>query len=487
MNILALDVGTTSIRGILYREDGKVLGSASQLTPLIFDGDHIEQAPQVYRDALISICGKALSFGSVDAVSVTAYRSAPALFDREGNPLTNFIMWQDTRNREICESLFPHNEEIFHRTGARVNAVFTASKITWFKENLPEAYEKAYKALVVPDYLIHLMTGAWTSDRTYGSRTGVMDIRTLDWDPEMLALYRLDRDRLPDLIDVGTVAGQTHKGFEEMTGIPAGTPVVTAGGDQQCGALGLGELDSSSLVINCGTGSFIISLADAPVLENSSMICNVSAVRGKYTVESNVLASAAALNWEIREIFPELWNGGDPDFGAFNAIAASAPLGSNGVICVPLFQGCGTRDWNIAARASFSGFSLHNTRADLARSIFEGIGAEIIKSVNALPVSCRSAERIRIGGGLTKSDFFNQMLCDMSGKELLRYNDAQATAIGAFMSAAVELGIHDTLMDAFDAARGGAAAKVYTPGAKAHSEYLKYIEATERVYKELNQ
>ncbi|MBQ1382834.1 MAG: hypothetical protein IIY73_02860, partial [Solobacterium sp.] len=197
MNILSVDVGTTSMRGILYDQNGRELTLVSRLTPQLFVNDYIEQDPLSLKQKLFEIIAEISQSFSVDAISVTAYRSAPALFAKDGTPLTNFIMWQDTRNKEICERVAPYNPTVYQKTGAKVNAVFTASKITWFKEHMREVYDQAYKALIVPDYLINTMTGAFTSDRTYGSRTGAMNIHTLKYDEDMLTLYNLDEEKLP--------------------------------------------------------------------------------------------------------------------------------------------------------------------------------------------------------------------------------------------------------------------------------------------------
>ncbi len=485
MNILVIDIGTTSMRGILYNRSGKELCQVSRLTPLIFTNDYIEQDPLTLKDKMTEIIREIADAFTIDAISVTAFRSAPALIDKEGNPLSNFIMWQDTRNKEICERIEPKNREIHQTVGAKVNAVFTASKITWFKEHLTDVYNKAYKALVVPDYLINVMTGAFTSEKTYGSRTGVMNIHSLEYDEEMLRLYNLDLEKLPELKETGSIAGNTTAAFEKATGVKAGTPVITTGGDQQNSALGLGEMDDSSLVINCGTGSFIISLIDHPYLDNQAMICNTSAIPGKYVLESNVLASAAALNWLLKELFPELWNDGEPDFVRFHEIISVSAPGANGVRIVPLFQGCGSRDWNLNARASFSHISLGNTRADLGRAMFEGIAAEIARSVRSLPERCQNVSQIYIGGGLTKSELFDQILSDMLGKTLIRYDDSQATAIGSFISASVTLGIYSDYQTAFNAARSGSTIYTYTPNTENYGIYQNVVNDTEVVYEAL--
>lgn len=483
MNILALDIGTTSMRGILYDQTGKTLCVEDYLTPLVKYETFIEQSPRLLTDGITGITKKIAANYGIGAIVLTAFRSAPTLVDEKGEALTNFIMWQDTRTKEICNGISAANDKVYRRTGSKINNVFTASKVTWWKQNMPELVEKAYKMMVVPDFLIHFMTGEFVTDYTYGSRTSLMDIETLSWDDEMCELYGVPKRLLCRLVGQGEICGRVRKEFAELTGVSVGVPVVSAGGDQQCGAMGLGELDVNGLVINCGTGAYITALSEKPYLGNVNTVCNVAAVPGKYVIESSLLTSAAALNWVIKEFFPEYWHDGEGDFAAFNALAASVPPLSNGIYCVPHFQGCGPRDWNAASRATFTGFSLNSSRADMSRAIYEGLAAEIVKSVRSLPESVQNVEEIFIGGGLTKSELFNQILCDMTGKVMHRYSDAQATAIGAFASAAVAVGLYATHKEALAAARQYSETFTYTPDMELHAKYEEYIEKTEKIYK----
>ena len=480
--ILAIDVGTTSMRGILFDSNGSTLATKSVHTNQILDGSHIEQSPAVLRGGLLEICAGIRREHAIDAISITAFRSAVTLVDRQGVPLRNFIMWQDTRNHEICERLRCHDAAVYQKSGAKVNTVFSAAKLLWLKENEPDVYSKAYKAMVVPDYLIHIMTGAFVTDRSYGSRSHLMNIESLEWDDSLLSIFSLDRRLLCDLADQGTVVGNVRQSFCELTGIEVGTPVISAGGDQQCGALGLGVLETGTLAVNNGTGSFVLSLADSPNLSNPSMICNVSAIKGKYIQESNVLASASALNWLIEEFFPELW-GDTPDFQSFDEIAGQAARGSNGLFCIPHFQGCGTRDWNPNARAAFWGVSLGTSKADMARALYEGIAAEIAKSIDVLPLPSRRSARVFAAGGLSKSRIFNQILADMLDREVYVYADPQATAIGAFMSAAVALGLYGDFEAALSAVRGKDHGSLFAPNPSNSSFYADYKEKTERIYR----
>lgn len=481
MNILALDIGTTSLRGVLYASSGQLLGSKSVVTPVEHSGSYIEQKPDRLSNGIVDVCRTLSSRFPIDAISITAYRSALCLTDASGQPMCNFIMWQDTRNCPICKRFEKDSQYIYSRSGACPNTVFTATRILWLKENRPEMYRSAFKVTTVPDYIIHYMTDKFVTDRTYGSRTHLMNIKTLQWDPDLCDLFGIDQDLLCPLIEQGSVAGFTTEAFARKTGIPAGIPVISAGGDQQCGALGLGVVDSDQLEINCGTGSFVISTVDRPILDNPSMICNVSAIPGKYIVESNILSSASALNWLMKEFFPELW-GENPDFARLNEIVAQVPAGANGMLCLPHFQGCGTRCWNASAKAAFWGMTLCSTRADMARALYEGVAGEIAKSVQSLPEQCRNATSIRIAGGLTKSDIFNQILSNMLGHTLLRFSNPQATSIGAAVSAAVTLGIYPDYATALNAIRAADTVDSFSAEAKTAAMYRNLLKKTERVY-----
>jgi len=483
MNILVIDIGTTSIRGILFDPAGEMVASHGIFTPVKIEknGQFVEQDPMVYNHAMASICKTIAQDHPVDAVSVTAFRSAPTLVDREGRALCNFIMWQDTRNAAICRGLSEENGFIYRHSGAKVNTVFTASKITWLKQNAPEIYNRAYKAMIVPDYVVNFMTGEFATDYTYGSRTHVMDIHSLEWSQDLCRLFDIDMDKLCELRSQGSVIGYVNAAFSKLTGIREGVPVISAGGDQQCGALGLGVLDSSTIEVNSGTGSFVISLVDDPYLENMNVICNVAAVPGKYTQEMNIIASASALNWLIREFFPEYW-GEQPDFEKINRIAEDTPVGANGLFAVPHFQGCGSRDWNPESRAQFYGFSLGTRRSDMVRALYEGIAAEISKSIDVLPEICRSASSIAVAGGLSKSGAYNQILSDMTGRSLVREQNAQATAYGAYISAAVALGVFADHAAALKQ-RKNAGARIYTPNLENTRFYEGYKQRTEQLYR----
>lgn len=485
MHILALDVGTTSMRGILFDGSGRILDSVSVQTPLLLSDTCVEQLPSRLLDALITICRSISQSRSIDLISITAFRSAVCLLDAAGEPLTRFIMWQDTRNKDICARYEPERREIQQRSGADLNTVFTATRICWFREHEPELYRRAAHVITVPDYLIYQMSGNFVTDHTYGSRTHLMNIASRQWDEELCTLFGIDKDLLCPLVPCGSVVGTVTAGFSRHTGIAAGTPIVTAGGDQQCSALGLGILDASSVEINSGTGSFLLTTVDHPYLENPSVICNAASIPGKYIVESNVITTGSAINWMAENFFPDCASRSEA-ISEMNRLASQVPPGSGGVRCLPHFQGCGARDWNPNSTAFFSGITLGTTRADCVRALFEGIAAEIAKSLSALPVACLSG--IWVSGGLSNSPQFNQILADMINTPIRQYSTTQeATAAGAFIVAAVSAGLFASYEAAIEAVHAADLCACCMPQEDVVPVYQRCQRATERLYQALKE
>ena len=147
-------------------------------------------------------------------------------------------MWQDKRTIVYEEKLKDSQDIIFAKTGSRINPVFSACKMAWIRENQPELYQKAFKLAVIPDYLMRIMTGGFYTDYTYGSRSLLMNLKSCSWDEELLEIFGVDREKLCELIPPAGTAGRLLPSVASAVGLTAGIPVVSAGGDQQCAALG---------------------------------------------------------------------------------------------------------------------------------------------------------------------------------------------------------------------------------------------------------
>lgn len=485
MNILVIDVGTSSMRGILFTQEGKPLAEKQILYSVSYlENRWVEQDANDWEHALYRIVQSIIGIAkekqwSLDAITMTSQRSSVIPVDQTIHPLCSAIMWQDKRTNAICERLSPLNAKVFSLCGSRINPVFSASKMTWIRENRPDIYKKTYKFLVIPDYLMYLMTGKLYTDYTYGSRSLLMNIYSQRWDDELLDIFQVEKEKLCDLIEPGSICGRVTKAFSESTGCPEGIPVITAGGDQQCGAIGQGVVNTGILSVTAGTGGFLIAAADTvPDHLEPDVICNSSSVKGQYVLEFNVLACCSAFDWFRREFY------GDCDYDEINAAIESSPVGSNGCICLPYFQGRGTPDWNNLAKAEFANITLGTTKADMLRSLLEGLCYEIGNGIDTMKKYLDISE-IFVNGGLTNSEVFNQIQCCVYGTAITRRGKADATARGALMVAAQAAGAYESVEEAFKTISQKDEVKVYLPNEDDFRKYETYQSQMNDIYKRL--
>lgn len=485
MNILVMDVGTSSMRGVLLTHEGKELTEKQYFYNVTYmENSWVEQSPSDWENALYDIMkevsAEAKKNGwNIDAVTMTSQRSSVIPVDECMRPLCNAIMWQDKRTNGICEALNSKNEKIFSLCGSRVNPVFSASKMTWIREQRPEIYQKTYKFMVIPDYLNYLMTGNVCTDYTYGSRSLLMNIHTHEWDPELLDIFRVEREKLCDLIEPGSICGTITKEFSELTGCPEGIPVITAGGDQQCGAIGQGVVKKGALSVTAGTGGFLITETDrVPDNLEQDVICNFSSIKGQYILESSVLTCCSAFDWFRREFYT------DSTYEELNAEVAATPIGSNGCLCVPYFQGRSTPDWNNMAKGIFANVTLATTKRDMLRSLLEGICYEIGNGIETMKKYLEISD-IYVNGGLTNSEPFNEIQCNVYGTKIIRRGKADATARGALMVAATAMGIYNSVEEAFEEIGKSSDIRVFLPQEDSILKYETHRAQMNRMYKKI--
>ncbi len=482
MNILVLDVGTSSMRGVLLTHEGKELTKKQCFYHVSYmENGWVEQAPSDWEKALYEIVRHVSGVAEekrwqIEAIAMTAQRSSVIPVDSFMHPLCNAIMWQDKRTNDICETLKTQNDRIFSLCGSRVNPVFSGVKMTWIRTNRPGLYHETCKLMVIPDYLNYLMTGNVCTDYTYGSRSLLMNLRTKEWDPELLDLFSVEKEKLCELIEPGIIIGVTKKKFAQLTGCQEGIPVISAGGDQQCGAIGNGVIKKGVLSVTAGTGGFLVTASDK-ISDNleQDVIYNCASVKGQYILESSVITCCSAFDWFKREFYE---NAG---YEKINEEIALVPAGSNGCLCVPYFQGRSTPDWNNQAKGIFANVTLSTTKRDMLRSLLEGISYEIANGIDTMKKYLDISE-IYVNGGLTESEPFNHIQCNVYGTRIIRRGKSDSTARGALMVAATAMGVYDSLEEAFMSISKNDKLKEYFPDKELVQVYAGYRREMNQIY-----
>lgn len=496
MSILILDIGTTSMRGILYDLHGHRLAMHRCANhPQFLEDGEVDESPRDWSDNTEQIIRAITSAGGVEntdiqAVAITSQRSSIIPVNRKGEPLMDTIMWQDVRNCDICGKLSKFNDLSFKHTGAKVNAVFSGSKMTWVRRNCPEIYANTYKFVNIPEYVYHLMTGSFRSDYTYASRSGLFNIHTREWDPELLRLYEVEPEKLCELSEPGTVirgrnpglsSGCVSEEYAKKTGLPAGIPVIHAGGDQQCAAVGQGVTHSGNISIIAGTGGFIMGALDRiPENLHDNVICNCSAIAGKYVIESNILACSSAFDWFAKQIY-----GMDKiDYVTTENELASETDVTNCLV-VPYFRGKGAPGWDPDARAVFADITLATRRSEMFKSMMESVFMELGNHLNDFS-DYMTIDEIFISGGMTTSRTLNQLQADVYGRSVIAREDKESTAYGAYLVALTGLGYYSDVDEAFSSLRGEDKETVYEPDIEKHEKYVQKQSRMNELYRKVS-
>jgi len=455
-HILVIDVGTSSLKAMLYDSAGNMLNRASQeYHSEFFSNNHVEQDPLTWKRALLSTLKKSGEFIharniSIAAIAVTSQRASVIPVDEHGECLHHAIMWQDKRSRAQCKRLLEQLslEEMYRRTGLRIDPYFSAPKMMWLRDERPELYAKAHKLIGVQDYVAYLLTGLFTTDWTQACRTMLMNINTFSWDEEMLAIAGIPKAKLPELYPPGSQPGVLTSAMASATGLPSGIPVIISGGDQQCAALALNILQPGDAAANTGTGSFVIAYAEKPMFDGECRtLCSASAVAGKWIAEAGIYNTGSVYRWFREQFYPA----GEHAFDLMNEEASKSPIGANGVMMLPHFEGSAAPYWNPLAKGLFFNLTLGTVRGDLSRAILEGIALEIAHDLSLIESLVKSISEVNVAGGLVTLDFFNQMQADAFNKTVNRFDNSEASSLGALMSAEVKLGIHQNHTEAYRA------------------------------------
>lgn len=455
--IITLDVGTSSLRASLYMIDGELLHfSQFHYCPTFLGSNRVEQDPHIWDNAILFTLHELSRYldqhiYDVLAISITSQRASIIPVDKEGTALYPAIMWQDKRSIAESERFASvlSQSSVYKKTGLRIDSYFSAPKIMWLQKHERKVFDATYKFVGVQDYIVHKLTDNFITDASQASRTLMMDLASRIWDDDLLSVVGIEASQLCEILEPGSIGGYLTGAIEEKIGLPAGIPVILAGGDQPCAAMSLGMIKEGVVVANTGTGSFTLGFSTEPKFDDQELtLCSVGSVPGSYSVEAGLITSGILVQWFVEQFFQEV-----PLESAFNKVfkdIASSPVGANGVVVLPHFKGVAAPYWNPKAKGLFFNITLSTTRSDMARSILEGLCLDMAQNLALIKRNIGKIDKIAIAGGMTKRDVFNQMQADVYNQDVWIANTSEASSLGAWMSAMVGIGAASTYREVFD-------------------------------------
>ncbi len=445
--ILALDQGTTSSRAIIFDHDGNTIAvGQKEYTQIYPQSGWVEHDPdEIWRSQIETAAGALAKAGLVSAdiaaIGITNQRETTVIWDRAtGVPIHNAIVWQDRRTAGICDAVrASHGETIRRKTGLETDAYFSASKIKWLLDNVPDARRRAEAGELafgtIDTWLVWRLTAGrlHITDVSNASRTMLFDISTLDWDDELLAIFDVPRAILPDVRSSSEVYGEVETPVE-LSGIR----IAGIAGDQQAALFGQACFDAGSTKNTYGTGCFMLhNVGPSPVGSDNRLLSTVAWQIGgvtEYALEGSVFIGGAVIQW-LRDSLGIIAASAEVE-----ALAASVP-DNGGVYFVPAFAGLGSPYWDQDARGTITGLTRGTGRAHIARAAVESIAfqtADLLTAMNADSGSHLS--ELRVDGGATANDALLQFQADILQIPVVRSKTSETTALGAAYLAGLATG-----------------------------------------------
>ena len=447
--ILALDEGTTSARSILFDREGNVVSMAQHEFPQIYprpgwvEHDPMDIYANQYASLTECIAKSGVDPAEIAGIGVTNQRETTIVWDKAtGKPVYNAIVWQCRRTSEYCEKMSGHAEMIAQKTGLKLDAYFSATKIKWILDHVDGARAKAERGELlfgtVDTWLLWKLTDgrAHVTDRTNASRTLLYNINTLAWDEELCKLFGVPTAMLPEVKSSSEIYGT-------MKLMGAEVPICGIAGDQQAALFGQGCVDAGDLKITYGTGCFLLAnTGGAPVFSRHGLLTTVAATvkdaPAQFALEGSVFVGGAIIQW-LRDELRLIKDSADSEYFARKV------RDSGGVYIVPAFAGLGAPHWNMRARGTITGLTRGTAIEHLIRASLESIAYQSNDVIEAMRSDFGGDVRaLRVDGGASANNLLMQFQADISDMEVIRPAQKEATAAGAAMLAGSAVGFYDS-------------------------------------------
>lgn len=471
---MAIDQGTSSTKTVIFDENGVLVAKGSEaLNSHHPQPGFVEQDPEeIYQNVLASVKIGLDKFSKIKpgeitkiaGIGISNQRETFLLWDSQGNPISNAIVWQCKRSVDICSQLKQQaglEQQIRERTGLIIDPYFSGTKLLWLFEKDEEVRQaiqsgKAHFGTIDTWLLFRLTNGStFATDYTNASRTLLFNLQELNWDQYLLQQFGLQNLILPEIHPSSWSFGTTN--LNSL--LPNPIPVSAMIGDSHAAAFGEGCFSSGTAKATLGTGCSILwNTGSKPIRSQKGMlttICWSTAERIDYALEGAIVSCGATIEWLKQQL------GLFSDSKETEAIAQSIP-DNGGVYLVPAFSGLGAPHWQMDRKAAIKGMTFSSDKRHIIRASLESIPFQIKDVIACMESeSGVSLQTLNIDGGITTNQFVVQMLADLLGTQVCNIGITDVSALGASYLAGLETGVFQDLEHIASLAH---ATRTYHPG-----------------------
>ncbi|MCQ2554554.1 MAG: glycerol kinase GlpK [Clostridia bacterium] len=471
--ILALDQGTTSSRAIIYDKKGTIIATAQEEftqyypKPGWVEHDPMEIWETQKRVAVDALKKADLSYSDIDSIGITNQRETTIVWDREtGKPVYNAIVWQCRRTAEYCDLLTDagYSELVRQKTGLKIDAYFSATKLRWILENIPGVRERAERGELlfgtIETWLIWNLTKGKVhiTDYSNASRTMMFNVKELVWDKEILKILDIPEIMLPKAMPSSYIYGETDP---EIFGGPV--RIAGAAGDQQAALFGQTCFKEGEAKNTYGTGAFLLmNIGEKFALSNNGLVTTIAwGLNGKvnYALEGSVFVCGAAIQW-LRDELDIIENAAQSeDF-------ATRVEDTNGCYMVPAFVGLGAPYWDPYARGAIFGLTRGTNKYHLVRATLESMAYQVKDLIDSMNedlketradidetigkkynVKSLGLSSLKVDGGACRNNFLMQFQSDILNCPVKRPSCVETTSLGASYLAGLATGYYESTDD----------------------------------------
>ncbi|GMA51645.1 xylulokinase [Alicyclobacillus contaminans] len=434
--ILAIDLGTSACKAVLFGADGSVLAHATIPYPTWRpDAVRAEQHPNDWWNAATLAVRRVAATDErvcVRAIVLSSQRETVLPVDEHGNPVRSAMLWMDGRGLDEIASLRERFGRSIHRwTGLVPSATYSAGKILWMRCHQPELFSATRHYLQPKDFLLYRMSGVLATDVTLASRTMLFNMETHTWQQELLDACGVTEKAFPPVYASDLVVAELRPDVALDWGLPSGIPIVLGGGDRACEVLGSGIQDGE-VMESTGTTSNIACSVLAPRF-SERVTCSCHVIQGQWILEQGLSTTGAIVDW-VRYLL------GHDNLQELDAAIDKSSPGAGGLLVLPFFMGARAPRWNPLAEGAIIGLTLAHTREDIVRAVVEGIAYELRFALETYGEMGIPVERIRLVGGGAYMDKWNQIKATVYQKHLAAPRWVHAASFGAYLLAARRLG-----------------------------------------------
>ncbi len=452
--IVAIDQGTTSSRAILFNTSGVPEYSSQKEFNQYFPKDGwVEHNPNeiwnTTKKVLKDVINKSRKLkGKILTIGITNQRETTILWDRiTGKPVYNAIVWQDRRTSDFCEKLRKRKKEtlIYNKTGLLIDPYFSATKVKWIIENVPQAKKLLKRKQLlfgtVDTFLLWRLTNKvdHATDATNASRTMLYNISTNKWDDQILSLFKIPKHILPTVKDCSDDFGYTDPSITDES-----YPITGMIGDQQSATVGQCCFGAGSLKSTYGTGAFVLlNTGNKKIFSKNKLLTTIGyRLNGKntYALEGSIFIAGAGVQW-LRDKL-KLINKASETEKIVKALKSN-----HGVYLVPAFTGLGAPYWDANSRGLLCGLTRDTGPKEIIRAVIESVAYQTYDLFEAMRNDGLRPKVVKVDGGMVNNNWFTQYLADIVDVKIHRPKVNETTALGAAFMAGLKIGVYKSLKD----------------------------------------